>query len=127
MANDKIYYIGDTISLEFDLFKDKNNKIPWDLTDYQIRFELFKIKPIVSIRKATSNVSGGSDEQIKLDTSISNKFIINVNESETNKLMPGVYLFEIEIFHINTNQRVTIAFDTINLLQDKIKWNSIAD
>ena len=74
--SEKTYYIGNTISLEFDLYKDSAKTILWDLSDYQIRFELFKITPDMSIRKASAGVGGGSITQIAKNVLIKNRFTV---------------------------------------------------
>ena len=127
MNEEKNYSLGDSIDLEFDLFKDKAKTIAWDLSDYEIRFELFQLSPILKIRKATANVTGGTDEQIKLNDSQSNRFTIYILESETDIFESGTYSFEIEIYNPISKERVTIASDRINLINDRIEWNSITD
>lgn len=124
---DNEYYVGNTISLEFDLFKDNKKTVPWNLSDYQIRFELFRVNPDIKIRKATANVAGGSDDQLKLDSLLSNRFNIFIQASETANIEFGIYSFEIEITNQSINEKVTIAADRINLLKKRIKWDSITD
>lgn len=125
MDEDKVYYCGDSISLEFELYRDIKKTIPWDLSGYEIRFELSLDG--VCLRKATSNVSGGNDNQIKIDTNTSNKFIVNFLSDETKDLKAELYLFEIEITNRDNNEVTTVTQSKIQFLQDKIQWKSITD
>ena len=117
------YYKGDDIDLEFELFEDDAKTQPWDLSNYEIRFELFCVGG-TNIRKATSNVNGGSDEQIILGSS-TNEFTVFIENTESQELQTGTHDFEIEIIEITTKKVTTIAYDKIEILEDRIKWTSV--
>lgn len=117
---DNIFYKGDSIDLEFQLFRDKVNNVYWDLTNHQIRFQLNSTTPI---KKATANVSGGSDAQIKITNATQGIFIVHILKTESDTLTPNDYTFEIEVtLPSPDSSRYTVLQSQIRILQDIITW-----
>jgi len=112
MAN---VYRGDTWEFFIEVYDSDDNLM--DLTDYQIRAEL--TNKIVSIKKATSNVVGGSDDEIKI-TGLG-KFKIVFDKTETSSLNKGSYTLEVELTAPD-GTRQTILRDNIFVEEDIITW-----
>jgi len=110
---DFIITTGDTIELLFQLYK--NDKEFWDLTGYQIRFQ------VDTIKKATANVQGGSDDEIKIIEASNGKFVVIINAGELNKV--GDFNYEIEITSPE-GKVYTIAKGIIRTTEQLITWES---
>ena len=120
LPQDNIYYSGDSIHLAFQLWSDKVNNIPWDLTNTQIRFQL-NTSPI--IKKATVNVPGGSAAQITINNTTQGLFTINILKTESGVTI-GDYTFEIEITEAS-GDRFTILQASLRILQEYITWGDL--
>ncbi|MFH0805950.1 MAG: hypothetical protein V1901_03695 [Patescibacteria group bacterium] len=116
------YTKGDTISFTFQLWKNKKDREYWNLENNQIRFQADK--DLISIKKATSNVVGGSIEQIQILDSSKGLFIINISKEESRNLIIGLYDFEIQITDAE-DQVFTVEKSKFSILEDKIKWLAI--
>ena len=118
---DNIFFKGDTIVLTFQLWADKQNNVYYDLTNHQIRFQLNH--GITPIKKATANVSGGSDSQIHITTPTQGIFTVTILKTESDTLTPADYTFEIEITTPTpASQRYTVLQSSLRILQDYITW-----
>jgi len=116
------YFQGDTIDFTFQLWKDKKNREYWNLNNVQIRFQANKDS--ILIKKATSNVIGGSNNQIKVLDALKGLFLVNISKEESENLNIGVYDFEIELTD-QENNRFTVLNSKFSISQDKIKWLEI--
>lgn len=116
------YYHGDTIELSFQLYKDASVGELWDLTDCEIRFQLTGKEN--TLKRATPNVSGGSNGQILILNAIKGLFLVRVSKEESKELTIGVYAFEIEIT-TPEGKRFTVFKGSINLVKDAIDWEII--
>jgi hypothetical protein len=116
-----IFYKGDSIELEFTLYRDKCSHELWNLTDNQIRFQLHNDAHGINIRKATANVSGGGDDQIYIEDAIHGKFIVFITKEETVNLPPADYQFEIQVTTVD-EKRFTVTQDTLRIVKDLINW-----
>jgi len=113
-----VFWTGDTWEFEYQIVDSK--KIPLDVTDWEIRAEIYKSG--VSIKKANSKVVGGSNSQIAiLDTN--GTILITVDYSETLNLAEGIYKIEVEITS-PTDKKFTVISDNINVRRDKIRWEN---
>jgi hypothetical protein len=122
LPQDNIFYRGDTLELEFQLFKNKSTNEYWDLTDTEIRFELHQDSK--SIKKATANVVGGSDNQISIIDESKGIFLIVITSEESTLLPSADYVFEIQITTLENN-RYTILHDSLRILPELISWEEI--
>ena len=114
------YFQGDTLDIYYQI-KDAQN-VPIDLTNWQIRAEINNTAPI-KIRRATKNVSGGSDDQIKILDTVGN-IKITIEKEKTTTMNPGNYTLEIEITS-PLGKRYTIVQDTIQIVKDIIDWENV--
>jgi hypothetical protein len=122
LAQDNIYYKGDTIEMEFQLWKDKKNNVYWDLTNHQIRFQLNSPTPI---KKATANVTGGSSAQINVTNASHGIFLVTITKTESDALIPKDYDYEIEVTTPSPDsERFTVLQSVIRIIQDIITWTS---
>jgi len=114
------FYRGDSLIITCNVRDSKGN--PVDLTDYQIRAEIGDYNNTVSIKKANSNVTGGSDDEIylvDLDT-----FNVVFTPDDTVQLEPEQeYLLEVEITSPD-NVRTTVISETVKPKRDLITWES---
>jgi len=119
---ENIFFTGDTVELQFQLFKNKSNNEYWDVSGAKIKFELHLDG--VSIKKATSNVVGGGDEQIHIIDAESGSFLVVIPAVQTQLVAPREYNFQIQIITAD-NKVYTVIQDTIRLIEALIKWDSI--
>ena len=110
---DFIVTVGDTVELLFQLYR--NEKEYWDLTNYQIRFQVGDIK------KATANVGGGSDDEIKIIEPNQGKFIVIINAGELDKI--GDFNYEIEITSPE-GKVYTVGRGVIRVISQLITWKT---
>lgn len=120
LPQDNIYYAGDTIELEFQLWIDKNNNIPWDLTDNQIRFQL-DTNPV--IKKATPNVPGGSSDQINVTNPTLGIFVVIIPHDESENIIIGDYEFAIKVTTPDS-EPLTVLVSKLRILENEITWDS---
>jgi len=122
LPQNNIFYRGDSIDLEFQLFRDKSTNTYWNLTSHQIRFQLNN--GTTPIKKATANVSGGHVNQIEVTNAAQGIFIVKISKTES-VLSPGDYSFEIEVTTpAPALQRFTVLQSEIRIISDNITWES---
>lgn len=120
IPQDAIYTKGDTINQEYQLFHNKCTNEYWNLTDYQIRYEL--TNGTITIKKATANVVGGSIDEIEITNAIQGIFIVKIPATESEDLTVGDYDFEVEVTSIITNQKTTVGKGKIRIVPEIIDW-----
>lgn len=114
--------IGDTVELEYQLYKNKCTKEYWNLTGYEIRFVL--VNGLSEIKKGTSNVTGGAVDQIEITTPASGLFKVILKSIDTATISKGIHQYEIEITSA-TGEKYTILQDTISFETALINWEDI--
>lgn len=120
LPQNNIFFKGDTIELEFQLFRDEEKKEYWNLTNHEIRFQLDSSP---AIKKATANVVGGSDEQIRILDALKGVFLVVITKEESENLSPKDYNFEIEIT-TPSGARYTVLQSSLRILQDIVTWEN---
>lgn len=115
------YYKGDTIELKYQLYKDKSLNECWNLTDNKIRFQ---INNKTVIKKATANVVGGSDEQIKIIDASKGIFLVIILKEESSALDVGTSDFEIQV-DTAEGKRFTVLVDKLAIKKEIIIWEII--
>ena len=123
LPQDAIYVIGDTWYLTFQLWLDEKKKIPWNLINNEIRFQL---NTPTSIYKATANVPGGSDSEIAIIDAANGIFQIIITNTETSTIAPKDYTIAIKV-KIPTGEEFTVLPDTvgaIRVVRESISWGS---
>jgi len=126
LPQESIFIKGDTIELEFQLFKNKSTNEYWDLLNHEIRFQL---NTKVKIYKATANVSGGSDEQIGLVNATQGIFLVTITHEESSVIVPGDYTYEIQITTPSpgsglSGNKFTVLQSSLRVLNESITWDS---
>lgn len=121
LPQDHIYYQGDTLEFEFQLWVDKGNNIYWDLTDDKIRFEL--IDGTTVIKKASIEVTGGGTDQINKINPTHGIFIVIITTIESAALAPDDYTFQIQVEQPDGSKH-TVTQDTFRLLPALINWEA---
>lgn len=116
-------YKGDTIELLYQLYKDKSKDEYWDLTDYKIRAVVFDDNNI-RVKLGTSNVTGGSNDEINIITADKGIFLITISEEISETLIPKDYGFAIQI-ESPEGKKTTILFDYIRIKKALIDWENI--
>jgi len=113
------FFRGDSLIITCNVRDSKGSSI--DLSNYQIRAELGDGKTI-SVKKANSNVSGGSDDEIYLVSS--DTFNVVFTPSDTAQLEPEQeYVLEVEITSPD-NIKTTIVREIVKPKADLITWDS---
>lgn len=118
LPQDNIFYRGDTIEMEFVLYRNKSAGEYWDLTNHQIRFQL---NGPTTIKKATANVTGGGNDQILVEDAVHGKFLVIITKTESDTLTPNDYDYEIEVTTPEAT-RFTVLQNQIRIMQDMITW-----
>jgi hypothetical protein len=122
LSQDAIFIKGDTIELQFQLFKDKSNNVKWNLLNHEIRFQL---DTSVKIYKATANVSGGSDEQISLVDAVNGIFLVTITHTETTAIDPADYTYEIQVTTPTPDsKKYTVLQSSLRILNEAITWEA---
>jgi len=117
---DTIFIRGDTVDLQFQLYKDKATTEYWDLTNHEIRFQL---NTPAKIYKATANVTGGSDEQISLIDADKGIFLVSVTFTESASITPGDFTYEIQVTTPAPNpQKYTVLQSSLRIVNESITW-----
>jgi len=117
---DPIYIKGDTIEMQFQLFQDKVNNVYWNLTGHQVRFQL---NTTPKIYKATSNVTGGSSDQINIIDAAHGIFLVSITCEESAEIAPGDYKFEIQVTTPSPNlKKYTVEQSTLRVHDEVIVW-----
>ena len=114
------FYKGDSIELEFILFKDKSSGEYWDLTGWEIVFVLLS-SPV--IKKTTSGINGGSEEQIKILNAEQGTFLVSILSTETIGLTAQDYPFGIQIRNISENKKMIVVKDFLRINDSGITFD----
>lgn len=119
---DTIFIKGDSLELQFQLFKDKCNNEYWNLLNHEIRFQL---NTPTKIYKATANVSGGSDLQISFVDAVKGIFMVHITHSESSGIVTGDYSYEIQITTPAPNsQKYTVLQSSLRIVDESITWET---
>jgi len=125
LPQDTIFIKGDTIELQFQLFRDKSTNTYWDLTNHQIRFQL---NSTPKIYKATANVDGGSIDQIVLVDAAKGIFIVTLTYGESDTLNPGDYTYEIQVTTPAPDEKkYTVLQSSLRILDEVINWDDVPE
>ncbi|MCX7716692.1 MAG: hypothetical protein N2Z73_04675, partial [Endomicrobia bacterium] len=116
----KKFYSGDNWVLNYTIY-DAEGK-PLNLTGVEIRAELKNVSKNVSIKKASSNVSGGHSSQIEIVNAQKGQIKIKFYNTETQNLLPDIYDFEVEIRQQSTGLQYTVIREKFEVLKDIITW-----
>jgi len=119
LPQEAIYTKGDTINQEYQLFKNKCTNKYWDLTNFEIRYELKN--GTSTIKKATENVVGGSNSQIEITDAIHGIFIVKISAVESVEFYLGDHDFEIEVTSA-TGEKTTVGKGEIRIVDEIITW-----
>ncbi len=119
-------YRGDTWEFDYKITDGDDNFIS-DLEDWEIRAFIYRKEH--SIKKANNKVSGGSEDQIKVNDDNKNVYII-FNKNETEECLKGEYCLEIEITSptstsSGTKKRYTVVREKVFVIEDLIDWDSL--
>jgi len=113
------FFRGDSLIITCNVRDSKGNSI--DLSNYQIRAELGDGRSI-SIKKANSNVIGGSDDEIHLVSP--DTFSVIFTPNDTTQLEPEQeYILEVEITSPD-DIKTTIVSEIVKPKADLITWDS---
>lgn len=99
-----------------------------DITGWKIRAEIWDnsttsgIAGVTYFRKASSNVSGGSDNQALITDGPNGLFTIFILSGDTTNLGKDVQI-EIQVTDTNDNN-FTVLKDSINLKPQRITWSA---
>jgi hypothetical protein len=118
---DNIFYQGDTIELEFYLYKayiSELDNVPWDLINHKIIFELKNRKDGIILKKLNSE-AGGDNSQITLLAEIGH-FKVFISATESAIIVAGDYIFGIKVVTLD-NEVFTVGIEPFRLLPEKIK------
>lgn len=119
---DTIFIKGDTIELQFQLFKNKCTNEYWNLLNHEIRFQL---NTPIKIYKATANVTGGSDLQISLVDAVHGIFLVTITHTESSGITPGDFSYEIQITTPAPNsQKFTVLQSSLRIIDESITWEA---
>lgn len=120
--NDTIFIKGDSVDLQFQLFKDKCTNEYWNLLNHEIRFQL---NTPTKIYKATENVSGGSDLQISLVNAVQGIFMVHVTYTESSNIAPGDYTYEIQVTTPTPDsKKYTVLQSSLRIVDESITWTT---
>jgi hypothetical protein len=107
-------YRGDDITI--------NGRINQNITGWKIKCEIWD-RESNSIKKATSNVTGGGDEQVLITNADEGRFNVYVVAGETSNFIGDA---QVEIVAIDTNDSETTVFNEYFSLKDRqIDWDTI--
>lgn len=118
LPQDNIQIKGDTIELQFQLFRNKATNEYWNLLNHEIRFQL-NTEP--KIYKATSNVTGGGDTQISLVNAVQGIFLVTITADESSGITPDDYNYEIQVT-TPTGEKYTVLQSTMRVIDEVITW-----
>lgn len=122
LPQDNIVIKGDTIELQFQLFKDKSTNEYWNLLNHQIRFQL---NTPTKIYKATANVTGGSDAQISLVNATQGIFLVTITPTQSASIVPGDYSYEIQVTTPSpTINKYTVLQSSLRVVDESITWEN---
>lgn len=117
---------GDAIDIEVEVNQD--------LTGWNIRAELWdstgpQSGEIHSVRKATSGVVGGADDQIDITSPTAGEFTVFIDTGDTTDFKGDVQL-EIELENDTSSgagQKWTVFRGAIHMKEERIQWDGTAD
>jgi len=92
-----------------------------DITGWEIRAEFFDLTGN-SVKLATANVTGGSDDQIIIDDAANGIFTIKVSAGSTTNFDDKAF---IEIERTDGTNKLTIYQDDIEMSKEQITWTSV--
>jgi len=119
---DTIFIKGDTIELQFQLFKNKCTNEYWNLLNHEIRFQL---NTPIKIYKATENVTGGSATQISLVDAVHGIFLVTITYTESGSITPGDYTYEIQITTPTPDsKKYTVLQSSLRIIDEVITWEN---
>lgn len=121
LPQDAIFIKGDTIELEFQLFRNKSTNEYWNLTGNDIRFQL---NSTPAIKKGSENVPGGSNEQISILDATKGQFRVTIAKDESSELSVQDYNYEVEIT-TDTGARYTVLQSSLRIVEESINWEEI--
>lgn len=104
---------GDSVTFECNIGENISN--------WKIKCQIFNSTH--SIKKATANVSGGSDSQIEIIDAVNGKFVINIDKGETKEFDINSNI-EIEV-ETQDEKVYTVYQNKIIFLPQTIDWDSI--
>ena len=115
-----IDFRGDSATIQFTVTDYYTGEII-DITGWKLVCEIWDGKSH-QIKKATANVPGGGDLQIKITDAINGKFEIYIDKYETSDFLDSSYM---EIAMLLGDQKDTIYKDDAIFKNVKITWESI--
>jgi len=122
LPQDAIFIKGDTIELQFQLYKNKCINEYWNLLNHEIRFQL---NTPTKIYKATANVTGGSDLQISLVDAVHGIFLVTITHTESSGIAPGDFSYEIQITTPAPNsKKYTVLQSSLRIIDESITWEA---
>lgn len=101
-------------------FTVKDSGIAEDISTWQIIAEFGD--NTLQIRKGTSNVTGGSDNQILITDGPGGKFEVYLDKNETSSFADVGYL---EVASLVGSDKDTLFFSNINFKDVKIDWETV--
>ena len=113
------YYAGDDVDLGFAIVKDKDGKIPWNITNWKFEFVLMDNE--VAIQKKSLGITGGSDCQISIDDPINGIITVHLFKAETVTLS-GDYTFFVHRTDENGNSK-TLTPDSVEFITKPFNWS----
>jgi len=120
LPQDTIFIKGDTIELQFQLFKNKCTNEYWNLLNHQIRFQL-NTDP--KIYRSTANVVGGSNDEISLPDAVNGIFLVTITKEESSIIIPGDYTYEIQVT-TPEGKRYTVLQSSLRIVEEVITWEN---
>jgi hypothetical protein len=122
LPQDTIFIKGDTIELQFQLFRDKCTNEYWNLLNHEIRFQL---NTPTKIYKATANVTGGSDLQISLVDAVKGIFMVHITHTESSGIALGDYTYEIQVTTpVPDSKKYTVLQSSLRIVDESITWET---
>lgn len=105
-------------------FNYSENRKPVDMTGYKVLAQFGdRTDDAKKIKKASFNVIGGADTQIRITDAPNGRFEVYINTGETLKFSKNAYI-EVAIF-TDGNNKDTIYYNEITLREPKIDWETI--
>lgn len=111
-------YKGDSAIFKFTV-KDSGTVV--DITGWMLLAEFGDNKE-QKLKKATANVSGGSDLQVKITDAVNGLFEVYLDKGETDSFTGIGYL---EVASLVGTSKDTIFFDNITFNVPKIDWETV--
>jgi hypothetical protein len=129
LPQDAIFIKGDTIELQYQLYKNKCTDEYWNLLNHEIRFQL---NTPTKIYKATSNVEGGGTEQISLIDAEHGIFLVTITYTESAGITPGDYTYEVQVTTPSPGtgidgKKYTVLQSSLRVIDESIDWEDEPD